>query len=62
MKTLRQICAASIITLALAVSVLAGHIETPGSPAQPPTSATTTGSTAMSLLVTILNLVSSRVV
>lgn len=33
MKTLRQICAASILSLTLAVSVLAGHIDTPGAPA-----------------------------
>jgi hypothetical protein len=35
-KTLRQICAASIITLTLAVTVLAGHIETPAGPVPPP--------------------------
>jgi hypothetical protein len=61
-KTLRQICAAAIITLILAVSVLAGHIETPAAPAPASTPATTAGSTAIPMLVTVLNLVYSRVV
>ena len=30
MKTLRQLCAATILSLTLAVSVLAGQVETPG--------------------------------
>jgi len=43
-KTLRQISAATILSLALAISVFAGHIETPGAPAPAPKSGTTTTS------------------
>jgi len=40
MKTLQRICAATILILMLAVSVFAGHIETPSAPA-PTTNITT---------------------
>ncbi len=40
MKTLQRICAATILSLMLAVSVFAGHIETPSAPA-PTTNITT---------------------
>jgi hypothetical protein len=42
MKTLQRICAATILSLTLAVSVFAGHIETPSAPAPPPTTNVTT--------------------
>jgi hypothetical protein len=32
MRTLRQTCAATVLTLALAVSALAGQIQCPGAP------------------------------
>lgn len=44
MKTLRRICAASILSLTLAVSALAGHIDTPGAPAPASTPETITNS------------------
>ena len=56
MKTLRQICAASILSLLLTVSALAGHIETPAAPA-PTSPTTTTTSAATSILLTVLNLI-----
>lgn len=59
MKTLRQTCTTTILTLVLAVSVLAGEIDCPGvvSPTQPPapTSTTTTNITT-TIIVTILGL------
>lgn len=36
MKTLRQTCAVTILSLTLAVSVLAGHMDTTGAPAPAP--------------------------
>jgi hypothetical protein len=64
MKTFRQICAASILTLALTVSVLAGHIDTPGAPAPAPaptpqtsTTTTTTSGTATAILLTLVSLI-----
>jgi hypothetical protein len=63
MKTLRQVCAATILSLMLAVSVLAGHIDTPGAPAPAtapaptPASTTTSTSTATSFLLTVLSLI-----
>jgi hypothetical protein len=62
-KTLRQTFAASILSLTLAVSVLAGHIDTPGAPAPAPTPAsttTTTSSTATTILLTVLSLIYGR--
>ena len=57
MKTLRRLCAAMILSLTLAVSVLAGHIETPGVIPPPPTSTTTSTANVMtSILLTILGL------
>ena len=56
MKTLRQICAAFVLSLMLTVSVLAGHIETPSAPTTPPPSTTTT-TTATSILITVLSLI-----
>lgn len=53
MKTLRRISAATILSLTLAVSVFAGHIETPGAPvATSPTTNVTT-----SIVLTIVSLI-----
>jgi hypothetical protein len=56
MKTLRQLCTATLLSLTLAASVIAGHIETPAAPA-PTTSSTTTTGTATFIVLTILNLI-----
>lgn len=53
MKTLRQISAATILSLTLAVSVFAGHIETPGAPA-PKATVTATVDVASSVVFTIV--------
>jgi hypothetical protein len=52
MKTLRRLSAVTILSLTLAISALAGQIETPGAPA--PTSNVTT-----SIVLTIVNLIYS---
>ena len=52
MKTLRRLCAAFVLTLALALSTFAGDISTPGvsSPPPPPDSqAATTGDMSTSV-------------
>jgi len=59
-KTLRRTCAATILSLTIAVSVLAGHIDTPAAPVPSPTPTTTTTqttSTATSILLTVLSLI-----
>lgn len=60
MKTLRQLSTVTVLSLTLAVSVMAGQIETWGAaaPPQPPPSATaqTTNNTA-SILLTVLRLI-----
>jgi hypothetical protein len=59
-KTLRQITAATVLSLTLSVCVLAGQIESPGvvAPPPPPTSSTTqTTSTATSILLMVLGLI-----
>ena len=53
MKTLRRVCAATILSLSLAVSVFAGQIETPGAPAPAPA----TGSAPTTIVLTILSLI-----
>ena len=60
MKTLRQFCVATILSLMLAVSVLAGHMDTTGvaAPPPPPTnSMTQTTSVTTALLITVLDLI-----
>jgi hypothetical protein len=57
MKTLRQTCAAITLSLVLAVSVLAGHIDTTGAPAPSPTPSASTTSTATTIALTILSLI-----
>jgi hypothetical protein len=54
MQTLRQISAATILSLTLAISVLAGHIETPGAVAPAPTSTT---NVTTSIVLTILSVI-----
>jgi hypothetical protein len=54
-KTLRQISAVTILSLTLAISVLAGQVESPGAPAPvPPNSTTQTTNTATSVLLTVV--------
>jgi hypothetical protein len=55
MKTLRQTCVAAILSLTLAVSVLAGHIDTTGAPAPSPTPSASTTSTT--IVLTVLSLI-----
>lgn len=60
MKTLRQITALTVLSLTLAVSVLAGQTDTPGVVAPPPpttTSTTQSTGTAVSILITVLGLI-----
>jgi hypothetical protein len=59
-KTLRQISAVTILSLTLAVSVMAGQTDTTGgqAPTQPPTSTTTqTSGTATFILLSVLSLI-----
>jgi hypothetical protein len=59
-KTLRQISAATILSLTLAVSVLAGQTDTPGvvAPPPPPTNSTTqTTGTAATIVIIVLSLI-----
>jgi hypothetical protein len=59
-KPLRQISAATILSLMLAVSVLAGQVDTPGAPAPAPapaTSTTQTTSTTTAIVLTVLSLI-----
>jgi len=60
MKTLRQTCVAAILSLTLAVSVLAGHMDTTGAPAPAPSptpSASTTSTTTTTIVLTVLSLI-----
>jgi hypothetical protein len=57
MKTLRQTCVATILSLMLAVSVLAGHMDTTGAPAPSPTPSASTASTT--IVLTVLSLIYS---
>jgi hypothetical protein len=64
-KTLRHACAAIILTLALAVSALAGEIDCPGvvaKPTPPPqlqiqTTATVTGTITSTVILVIIDLI-----
>jgi hypothetical protein len=59
MKPLRQTCGAIILSLTLAVSALAGHMDTTGAPAPepaPPPSTSTT-STTTTIVLTLINLI-----
>ena len=58
MKTLQRICAATILSLMLAVSVFAGHIETPGAPAPDPVPAPApTASITTTVVLALVNLI-----
>ena len=59
MNALRRICAATILTLALTVSVLAGEIDCPGvvAPPPPPTGMTSTSSITTNVVLAIVNLI-----
>lgn len=52
MNALRQLCAATILSVILAVSVQAGQVESPGAPA-PPTNSITT-----SIVLMVVSLIS----
>ena len=52
MKTLRRISASAMLSLMLAVSVFAGHIETPGAPAPKTTTTSTSTSTSTTTTTT----------
>jgi hypothetical protein len=54
MKTLRRISVATILSLTIAGSVFAGHIETPAGPVQPPATST---STVITVAAAILSLI-----
>jgi hypothetical protein len=55
MKNLHQTCAATILTLALTVSVFAGQIDCPGAPSPAPT--TQSSSVAATVILTLISLV-----
>ncbi len=58
MKTLRQLCGATILSLTLGISVFAGHIDCPGVAATPPPSGTSTAtSIATTVILTILSVI-----
>jgi hypothetical protein len=59
-KTLRQISAVTILSLTLAVSVMAGQTDTTGAPAPAPTPTSTTTqttSTTTAIVLTVLGLI-----
>jgi hypothetical protein len=60
MKTLRQTCAATILMLVLAISLVAGEIDCPGvvsPPPPPPQTSTTTTSITTTIIVAIVGLI-----
>jgi hypothetical protein len=61
MKTLRQTCVATILSLTLTVSVLAGHMDTTGAPAPAPSptpsASTTSTSTTTTIVLIVLSLI-----
>jgi hypothetical protein len=57
MKTLRQTCAATILSLTLAVSVLAGHMDTTGAPAPAPSPTPSASTTSTTIILTVLSLI-----
>lgn len=61
MKTLRQTCAATILMLVLAVSLVAGEIDCPGvvspPPPPPPQTSTTTTSITTTIILAIVGLI-----
>ena len=60
MKTLRQTCAATILMLVLAVSIVGGEIDCPGvvsPPPPPPPTSTTTTSITTTIILAIVGLI-----
>ena len=57
MKPLLRTCAATILSLALAVSVLAGHMDTTGAPAPAPDPTPSATTTATTIVLTIVSLI-----
>ena len=62
MQTLRQMCAISVLTMALAISVFAGQIHSPGKADPPPptpgeTSTPPTSDLTTSIILTIIGLI-----
>ena len=56
MKSLRQTCAVAVLSMALAVSVFAGQIGSPGAPAPAP-EGTSASSIATTIILTIVSLI-----
>jgi hypothetical protein len=56
MKTLRRLSFATLLSLIIAGSVFAGHIETPAAPAPPPATSTSTSS-VITAVAAILSLI-----
>jgi hypothetical protein len=59
-KTLRQLSTAAVLSLTLAISVMAGQIDTMGAPAPappPPSPTTQTTSTTTAIVLTVVNLI-----
>ncbi len=52
MKNLRRTCAATVLTLALTASVVAGQIDCPGAPAP-----VTSGNLAVTVVLAVISLV-----
>jgi len=55
MKSLRRLSVAIILSLTLAGSVFAGHIETPAAPTPPPTSTASTSNTILLVILAVIN-------
>jgi hypothetical protein len=58
MNTLRQTCAAAILSLALSVSAFAGQIDSPGYvPPPPPPTGTSSNSITTTIILTVISLI-----
>ena len=57
MKTLRQTCAAITLSLTLAVTVFAGHMDTTGAPAPAPAPSPTQSVSTTSTVATIVMMI-----
>jgi len=54
MKTLRRLSFATLLSLIIAGSVFAGHIETPSAPAPPPATSTSSLITVIAAIVSLI--------
>ena len=54
MKTVRRLSAATLLSLIIAGSVLAGHIETPAGPTPPPATSTSSLITVVAAIVSLI--------